>query len=198
MNMARHDPWNPGARRKPADVNRRRNIASILLWLIALVGLTQGARAVSAEPLAGAPDPVSFVTTVAQSGMLNLEAARLALRASANGQVRNLAQRMIDDQSRMDDQLAEVGRKRNVPLPTQLELQHADTLNSLKAALGQDFDTLYAQILLKERAALADLLLDNLLHPDTEIAVFSSYNLSLIQYHRRLAAQLNPSLPLTK
>lgn len=147
----------------------------------------------SAAPSAassGTLETQAFLSKVSASGWLNREAATRALEISANPAVKEFAQRMVYDQARLDDQLAEVARKRQLNLPAMPDAERAAVLQTLRDKTGLAFDEAYGRYIRQDRLAMADLMLINLLNPDTEVAVYASYFMPLVQHHARLARQL--------
>ena len=162
---------------------------SLAAWVLCAV-----ARLAPAAESAGSPD--SLVAAVAQAGMAEVAAARLAVDASGSNAVKELAYRLIQDHERMRADLELIAQKRGIDLPAALDPEHAARLQALKEASAQDFDARYLAQTILAHAKLADLLRENLLNPDSGLAVFSSYNLPRVMGHKRVAEDL--TLPVGK
>src|SRR5690348_5074547 len=86
-----------------------------------------------------------FTREAAAANMAEIQAGRIALDKSSNAQVKQLAQRIIDDHTKAGDQLMSIAQRKQVSLPTEpmpMQKQEADHLKSLS---GSAFDKAYAQ-----------------------------------------------------
>lgn len=146
--------------------------------------------ALAAEPSAKS----AFINTVAQSGMMEVEAARVAARASRSTAVKEFAYRLIYDHESMNADLARIASKAGVRVPAAPDAEHAGILRSLQDSPPLTFDTAYFTQVIRDHARVVELLQSNLLNPDTELAVFSSYNLPRLRAHQRLAEELKAGL----
>lgn len=87
----------------------------------------------------------SFVIMAASSGLLELEASRLAMERSKSVQVRTFAQRMIGDHAKVNDELGSIARTAGVAeVPTTMMPLHSAHLEKLGPLSGQEFDREYA------------------------------------------------------
>lgn len=141
-------------------------------------------------PAAGLADAQNLVTAAAQTGMMQAEAAKLALRASTRNAIKEYAFRVIADQLRMSDELATLSRKRQLSLPSALNAEQEKVLQSLRDTPAGSFDAAYLAQAVAHYSAMAGLLQSNLLNVDSELAVFASYNLPRVTGHQQVAEQL--------
>lgn len=111
-----------------------------LLGAAAAVALAAGAHAAE---LAG--DDRDFLVTAAQSGLLEIEASKLAAQRAENVDVRHFAELMVADHTAMDGELKALARSKNVELPAELSSDGRDTLEELREKAGRDFDEEYAE-----------------------------------------------------
>jgi len=100
-------------------------------------GATMGGRAVSAND-------VEFVSTVASAGTLEIEASRVALQKTRSPAVRNFAQKMVDDHSKVGAELRALNVASSVSNIAAMNPKHGDQLRKLKDLQGRDFDREYA------------------------------------------------------
>lgn len=147
--------------------------------------------AFAAEP---APTQASFINTAAQAGLMGVEAARLAIGVTKNAAVKEYAYGVIHDHEQMNEQLLRIATKRGIAIPSGLDPEHAGALQSLRDAPPQQFDAMYFTLVALEHEKTVELLQSNLLNADTELAVFSSYNLPRERAHGRLAGELKARL----
>ena len=86
-----------------------------------------------------------FVTRAALSDLYEVESSRLALERSQSPQVKAYAQRMIDEHSRMSNELkaaiAQAGLQASPPIV--LDSERSELMGALRAASPGDFDDRY-------------------------------------------------------
>jgi putative membrane protein len=163
-------------------------------WIaMAAITLGQG-LAIPAPADAPSPAQTAFIYTAAQAGLMEVEAATLAVSRARHAAVKGFAYRILYDYERINDELARIAAKRGVTAPAGLDAGHAQRLQSLRDAAPQDFDAAYLAAMIRERGKLVELLQSNLVNPDSELTVFSSYNLARIKEHRRYAEELSATL----
>jgi len=99
--------------------------------------MTQGVT-----PLASAND---FVTMAASSGMMEVEAGRLAADKATNEQVRAYGQHMVQDHTQSNQQLMALARQQGVEPSATMAPHHAQMLLVLQGLSGAAFDRQYMQ-----------------------------------------------------
>src|SRR5215211_3343862 len=126
-----------------------------ILALTALLPTLALAQTQPAQPTA--PSAAEFVTKAASSSLFEIQSSQSALQKSQNNQVRDFAQKMIEDHTKASDQLKAAAQGQNVP--TTPDPEHAQMLQQLNGASGGDFDRRYVQLQLtghQEAVALFD------------------------------------------
>jgi len=88
---------------------------------------------------------------LAQANMVEIESGRLAQTRSQSEQVKNFAQRMIDDHTKAQAEVQQLADARNIALPKKLGLMNRARVNRLGGLSGEAFDRAYM-----ERAAVAE------------------------------------------
>jgi putative membrane protein len=100
----------------------------------------------SAAATSASPTDRDFVMSAASGGMLEVEASRLALERAQSTEVRNFAQKMIDDHTRASrDLMAAAASAGITSVPTTLSSKHQAVLNRLRSLKGAEFDREYAE-----------------------------------------------------
>lgn len=92
-----------------------------------------------------APKTQDFVTTAAQSDMLEIASGKLALAKSDSERSRQFAQQMIRDHTETSTELKGLvaGGKTKVDLPTAMDKTHQDKLDRLSKLDGKEFTREY-------------------------------------------------------
>lgn len=86
-----------------------------------------------------------FVPMAAQSNMLEIQMAKVALKKSQNKDVRQFANMMVKDHTKAGKDLKAAVQKSGskMTVPAKLDAAHQQMLDQLQQASGSDFDTLY-------------------------------------------------------
>jgi len=95
-----------------------------------------------------APPAQEFVTKVAISDMMEIQAAELALSRQPDADTKPFAERMVKDHQETSKELKALvaGGKVKVTLPMALDAEHLKKLDELKAKTGKEFDRAYDQM----------------------------------------------------
>lgn len=138
----------------------------------------------------GSHDAV-FMRQAAAANTAEIQAGRIALDKSGNAQVKQLAQRIIDDHTKAGDQLMSIAQRKQVSLPTEpmpMQKQEADHLKSLS---GTAFDQAYAQAMVKDhRDAIKLFGMESANGSDPDLKQFASTTLPALKMHLQMAEQL--------
>jgi putative membrane protein len=164
-------------------------MALIVLSLLVPV-IAFAAKAPSPPP----SDPAAFVQAASQAGLLELEAARVAMNASSNPTVKSFADRMIVDHGKANAELAAIAMAKSIPVPAELDAEGARKLKALRDKSPQDFDAAYAAQMLDDHAAAVALFQANISSSDGELAAFVGRTLPVLEQHHHLAGNLKINL----
>ncbi|HSX92695.1 MAG TPA: DUF4142 domain-containing protein [Hydrogenophaga sp.] len=176
-------------------LHRRHAIALAVLPLLSLPAFAQTSGS-SPVPPAGAMRPSradsGFMEQAAQNGHAEIEASRLAVQKAADPQVQRFAQTMVNEHTRMGDELRTLARAKGVELPTEPSMLQRGRLKLLSTADGEAFTRRYVEAfgvdahqetvkLFEDAAAGAD---------DPDIKAFASRGLPGLQRHLTMAREL--------
>ncbi len=145
------------------------------------------------EAMTAGATPASFVAHAAQDGMTEVELAKLALKKSSNDEVKQVAQKMQQDHSQANDQLASIAKSKGISLPTKLDAKHATMVKSLSAKSGAAFDSAYAEHMAKDHAKAVALFEGASKSSDPDLAAFAQKTLPTLEEHKKLADNLRTS-----
>lgn len=87
---------------------------------------------------------VSFLKDAAQAGHAEVEGSKLALKKSSNDKVKAFAQQMVDDHTKVGDELTALAKSKGLDVPTEPSLTQKAKLKILSARDGSGFDKHYA------------------------------------------------------
>jgi putative membrane protein len=91
-----------------------------------------------------------FVRRALQGGMAEVQLGQLTLQKSNNDQVKQFAQRMIDDHTRLGDQMKPVAQQLGVSGPNGVSKKDKATMAKLQALSGQAYDEAYIRDMVKD------------------------------------------------
>lgn len=115
----------------------------------------------STDPTAGSPTAMpdqttsrmadrDFVKEALQGGMAEVQMGQLALQKSNNDQIKQFAQKMVDDHTKLGDQMKPVAQQLGVKEPAAPSKKDKETIAKLQNLNGDAFDKAYVQTMLKD------------------------------------------------
>lgn len=161
-----------------------------LLGAVALATVIVGSGVEAQTPIP--PAPKDFVMAAAQSDRYEIMAAHLAAVQSQDPHVRNFAEQMISDHTRMIEELREAATATGLSSPTLgMSSDQAALLGSLQGLRGTDFDKTYArqQVLAHTQALTVQ---DSFAQAGakSDLRTAAAASLPTIRDHLRMAEQL--------
>src|SRR5947209_4683141 len=166
---------------------------------VALLTLS-GSAILNAQSGSGPTDP-QIAGIVVAANQIDIDAGKLALKKTKNAQVRQLAQQMVDDHTKLQGDVGALAKKLNVtpaPSPTQQQLksQADQTMAKLKGLSGAAFDKAYVDNEVTYHQAVIDAtkstLIPNAQNADLKSALESAA--PLFEGHLQHAQQVQSSL----
>jgi len=85
----------------------------------------------------------NIMREMAMSNLAEIETGKIALSQSKNDQVRNFAQKMIDDHQQSQKELEQLAQSKGVTLPTEPDNKHKAAAKKLSSLEGDKFDKQY-------------------------------------------------------
>jgi putative membrane protein len=142
-------------------------------------------------PSADAP----FIGTVAMNDMAEVEHGRLASQNASSPDVKQFAQRMVDDHSRAAGEMKGLAKEREVTLATKLDDEHRATQDRLAKLKGAAFDKAYMEHMVNAHIEAVKLLQQEAdAGQDDAVKAWAAKTLPTIQEHLKMASSLNATL----
>jgi putative membrane protein len=91
-----------------------------------------------------------FVKKALQGGMAEVQLGQLTLQKSQNDQVKQFAQKMIDDHTKLGDQMKPVAQQLGVSVPDGPSKKDKATMAKLQALSGPAYDQAYIKDMIKD------------------------------------------------
>lgn len=101
------------------------------------------AHLAAAEEIAGMLDPAAFMASAYRAGLAEIQLSQLALQKTGDARVRTFAQRMVDEHTQANTQVAALAQQEGFPLPSGPSAEQQATATELSAFTGTDFDEGY-------------------------------------------------------
>jgi lipid-binding SYLF domain-containing protein/predicted outer membrane protein len=139
----------------------------------------------------------SFVQRAASTGQAEVAAARLALERSRDAQVRQFAQRMLDDHAGNNTLLRSLAGRHRVDLPDQPQGEDATMLQDLRSAQGTEtFDQRYIALFGVQAHQKAVTLFEHYALNVAESALrdYASRSLPTLREHLAMARQVGAAI----
>jgi putative membrane protein len=136
----------------------------------------------------------SFYKGVAEAGIAEVEAGKLALSKGNSQDVKDFAAMMVKDHSTANDKLKAIATSKGVKLPTEPGLLHKAMKKKMDMKSGDSFDKDYIEGQIKDHKGTADLLkkeIDN--GKDADAKAFASEILPKVQTHLEKIQQIAAS-----
>lgn len=92
----------------------------------------------------------AFVHEALQGGMAEVQLGQLALEKSSNPDVKQFAQKMVSDHTKLGDEMNQVAQQLGVKPPDKLSSKDKSTMAKLQALNGDAFDKAYIKDMVKD------------------------------------------------
>ena len=109
---------------------------------------TQAAAGKSSSKAAGAD--AKYLKQLAQDNIAEIELGKLAQQKAQDSQVKDFAQKMVDDHTKLLDDVKKLADSKNVQLPSAPDAKHRKLMKKLQAASGAKFDREYMRAMVKD------------------------------------------------
>jgi len=133
----------------------------------------------------------AFVRGAASGGMMEVQAAKLALQKAQRQEVKDFAQHLIDDHTKANQKLMQIAQSKQIQVPREMKAGHRGELQDLQELSGQQFEDAFiigqvgdhVKMVLKFRNCSQKL-------QDAELKQFAQEQLPALQQHLQHAQQL--------
>ncbi len=137
-------------------------------------------------------EDTKFVKDAAAGGMEEVELGKLAVAKAASADVKNFGQKMVDDHSKANDQLAQLASQKGIELkkdPSMMAKHDSAKLAKLK---GAKFDKAYMDMMVADhKKDVADFEHASKGAKDNDIKSWASTTLPTLQEHWKMAKEID-------
>jgi putative membrane protein len=156
---------------------------------VAFATLAQAQPSTAASTLATKASSAdrNFATKAAAAGTAEIADAQLALKNSSRQDVKNFAQRMVDDHTKVADQLKSIATSKGITLPGGESAADKKNTDSLQKLNGVAFDQKYIQgQRTAHKQAVSLFAGESKSGKDTELKAFATQTLPTLQDHLKM------------
>jgi putative membrane protein len=141
----------------------------------------------------GQPSPTDrmFVKNAMEGGLAEVQLAQLTLQKSSNDQVKQFAQKMIDDHTKLNEQMKPVARQLGVQAPTQISKKDSKAIAKMQGLSGSAYDQAYIQDMVKDhKKDLSDFQMEASSGSDPTVKDAANQGGQMIAQHLQLIQQI--------
>lgn len=134
-------------------MKRTMTVAVALAAIVAFAPIPAEAEKAKGAGHASAAKALSdaeFMRMATQANMAEVQLGKIAVQRAENPEVKQFAQRMVDDHTKANDELAQLAAKRDVKMPDDMSPKHKPVMSRLSNLSGADFDRAYMREMVTE------------------------------------------------
>jgi len=129
-----------------------------------------------------------FVETAAKDGLAEVELGQLASQRAQSPEVKQFAQRMVQDHGKANDQLKQLASSKGVDMPTQTDKSHQRKMEKLQKLQGAAFDKQYMDDMVKDhKEDVKEFQKQAKSAKDPEVKSFAAQTAPTLQEHLQMA-----------
>lgn len=168
---------------------RQAFVSALLLGLTCTV-MAQSDDSPGMKSSTNAGDSV-FLQHAAGDGLAEVQLGQMALDKSSGTQVKQLAQRIVDDNTRSNGQLKALARNKQITLPTSASADALKEIAKLQTKNGSAFDQAWSKATVKDHQAAVKLFTrEGTQTKDPDLHQFTQATLPMLQAHLKSAQEL--------
>ncbi len=134
----------------------------------------------------------SFLRMAAAGGAAEVELGNLARDKASDPDVKQFAQRMVDDHSRANEELKALAQQKGVLVPSSPDSRSKKEMDRLSKLSGPEFDRAYAKLMLSDHEKdVAEFNKESQNARDPDVKNFAARTLPTLQDHLRMAREDN-------
>jgi len=160
------------------------------LRILPLSAIVLAAAASTAGAAALSPADKEFALEAGRGGAVEVEIARVAAARATRKEVRDFAQRLVDDHGKANTELESLAKQKGVTLVATLDPQHQTVVDQLKTMSGAAIDDTFLRTMVNDHTAASQLFERGQQSSDPDLKAFAQRTLPAIQQHLEMAKRL--------
>jgi putative membrane protein len=135
-----------------------------------------------------------FIHKAAEGGMAEIQLSQLAVQKSSSDEVKQFAQKMVDDHTMLNDSMKPIADQMGVKPPTKLAKKDQAELDKLNGLSGDDFDKEYLAYMVKDHHSdVRDFKQEDAMAGNSDLKAAVDKGLPVIQQHTMMVDKLAKS-----
>lgn len=141
----------------------------------------------------------SFWNEAAQAGMAEVMLGNLALQKSSNDEVKQMAQKIVDDHTAANNELKDLAASKSATLPTEVNAKQKAVYDKLSSLTGGEFDKQFIKVMVKDHEKAVSLFQKQAdKGTDAQVKAFAAKTLPTLQGHLETAKAMNDKMKSMK
>jgi putative membrane protein len=133
----------------------------------------------------------AFMKKAAQGGLEEVEIGKMVASKAQNNDVKQFAQRMVDDHTKANDRLKSVAQQKGVTLPTTMDAQGQALKARLEKLSGDQLDKAYMKAMVQDHTKdVQEFKTKSQMAKDPDVKSFASSTLPTLESHLQQAKQV--------
>lgn len=129
-------------------------------------------------------DRETFLKETAKSGMAELNMAQIGTQKAQDPELKTVAQKLVTDHSKLNDQIKELAQSKNVTLETEIDSKHQRKIDHLSSLSGSEFDKAFVTHMVQgHKKSIAKFKQAAANTEDTEISELAKKTLPTLKEH---------------
>ena len=135
-----------------------------------------------------------FVEDAAIGGMAEVELGKLAAEKATSADVKQFAQRMVDDHSKANEELSSLASSKGITLPTAVDAKVQAHVEHLSKLSGAEFDQEYMKMMVSDHDKdVAEFEREANSGKDPDVKAWASKTLPTLREHQTMAKSISTS-----
>lgn len=135
-----------------------------------------------------------FISQAIQENLGEIELAKLALKKSSNANVRQFAERMVSDHTRMNNQMELIAHRLEVDIPTEPGKDSRKQKKKLESLSEPQFDRSYAKTMVtNHKRDLREYQRESTSAQDPQLRAAAAQGAGIVRQHLSMAEKLRKS-----
>jgi putative membrane protein len=140
-----------------------------------------------------------FVMEAAMGGLMEVDLGRIAAQQGSTDAVKQFGQRMVDDHSKVNSELASLASTKGITVPAELDEKHRNEVTKMSKLTGAEFDRAYSKMMLNDHVKdVAAFEKQSKKATDPDLKAFAAKTLPTLQEHLQMAKALTSTSGATK
>jgi len=132
----------------------------------------------------------TFLKKAAVGGIMEVEAANIALTNAQSADVKNFAQQMLTDHTKANKELKELATRKKIITPDALPADDQIHIDAMKKMNGSEFDKHYIAMMVTDHEKTVKLFEQGKQNKDATLKTWATNTLAIIEGHTEKAKEL--------